>query len=252
MGVLATFHERGYQIIPERELRRTVGNSIKLPDGLIIASDGKEILWLEVENARKDGACKQHLVATLLKVAAGNAPILDGYRATSTLLCFVENARDEKGHVLNHLLRLTNEIKRTTKQPIRLGLGKITLAGAGVGSVELEKVTIESDKTMNFLRRMENIGWDFNRDGNKSCSLDGFEFAYWPIDQWWAWEITEDRPCCDARGYHDSNWLPKSCLKGGSASEAAAKRQLAESYEYCKDTLLDFPDEVSDELLADL
>lgn len=240
MGVLAAFHELGYAIIPERELRRK-HECKKIPDGLVISPDGKQVLWVEVENVRKDGACKQHLVETLLKVAAGNAQILDGHRATGTLLCFVENARDEKGHVLDHVLRVSNAIKRTAKQAFQLDLGKITLAGAGFGSVELEKVTIESDKTMNYLRRMEKIGWDLDDDGNKSCPVDGLEAIYRPTAQGWAWRI-EQYPETNKRGYDDFDSVPIVLVKGVSESEMAAKRQLAihcfEQYEFS----LDFPD----------
>jgi hypothetical protein len=62
LGLLAHLHSAGWQVIPERQLRRE-NRPGKFPDGLAVR--GADVIWIEVENARKSGPHRNQMVEAL-------------------------------------------------------------------------------------------------------------------------------------------------------------------------------------------
>lgn len=228
MGVLAIMHSDGYQIIPERQLRREC-ECVKFPDGLILSPDGKTTWWVEVESARKSGKAMTEMVEMLVKVAQGSAPKLAGRKATNSLLCFVEGETDERGLSLNHGIRVMNAIERTANADTRLEICKLELSGQGVSALWREVVTVESDSIAKWIQRMENIGWHKNAAGQQTCFMSGNEFVYWRSADGWAWQVRQHKNFQDL-GNKPGDDEPRVSLQGTSGSATKAKRALAEIF----------------------
>ncbi|MHA6915166.1 hypothetical protein ACQUJO_18790 [Ralstonia pseudosolanacearum] len=74
-GILCELHRQGFSIHPETELRRHADHGVKIPDGICVR--GQEVLWLEVENARKTGRMDEALVLlNELKAIGSNDPMM--------------------------------------------------------------------------------------------------------------------------------------------------------------------------------
>ncbi|MHA6891287.1 hypothetical protein [Ralstonia pseudosolanacearum] len=74
-GILCELHRQGFSIHPETELRRHADHGVKIPDGICVR--GQEVLWLEVENARKTGRMDEALVLLgELKAIGSNDPMM--------------------------------------------------------------------------------------------------------------------------------------------------------------------------------
>jgi hypothetical protein len=164
-GVLAELYARGYQVSPERELRRLNGGLVKIPDGLAWNDQGI-VLWLETENARKSGASMTALAQTICAISAGGGAILNGRRVTHAMVAFVAGAEDERRYQLDHKKRVSNAIALVARQDVRLIWAKCSLLGCGVDTVVYEDPAIvAADQVSQVLQRLNNIGWQVNEAG---------------------------------------------------------------------------------------
>ncbi len=164
-GVLCELFKRGYKILPEAEIRRRAVAFTKLPDGLAKEPGAQgRWLWLEVENARKSGPNMKHMADAIAAVSSGHVVLL-GIRPTACLVAYWRNSVDERGHRLNHRNRVANAVATVSKVDVELMFASVTRKGAaGVGNVDLSKVTIASDRASAILKRLDANGWILDGD----------------------------------------------------------------------------------------
>lgn len=176
VSLLAWLRRRGYRVIPERILRGRGAQEDRVPDAIVIMFD--HVWWCEVEHARKGGKKLRDMVQTLMTAAiTGDMPVCDGVRATGAMLGFVADARDERGHHLNHASRVINAIRKQARQniPIMLAIMQVDANGA-VEDVTMGVYTVKSDTAQRVLGSI-----DWTRDGDGVWHgpwRNGIEFSY--------------------------------------------------------------------------
>lgn len=205
-GVLVDLHLRGYKVLPEATIRRHAGNLIKIPDGLAVKD--KQVLWLEVESARKTGKAMRDLADALCAVSDKQAAAVLGHRPTHVLVAHTADSKDERGHKLSHRTRIRAAVAEAARKDVNIAWAACTLRGAaGVGAIEYKEERIQSDRAAAILKRME---WRLSaeEEGVWVASY-GDRLGYiWEDDGFWGYQV-EGRT-------------------GGTAdSEAAAKRACA-------------------------
>jgi hypothetical protein len=189
-AVLCDLHRRGYQVIPEAEIRRLEGTATKLPDGLA-KSPGNDGSWLmlEVENARKSGPNMNRLAETVVRVANGEYEII-GKRPVGCLIAYWTGSRDERGYQLDHRHRIAKAVASASYGDVPLTFLECTRKGSvGVAAIETIQVTIKSSRASLVLDQLEANGW--HEDGN-ALLVSKYEMnrAYvWPYSledgSWW-------------------------------------------------------------------
>lgn len=154
-GVLAELHKHGYDIYPEHEIRRrgNVEPGMKIPDGLAVKND--QVIWLEVENARKTGKYAKALAGALIRVSDGSIYKVLGKKANTALVAYPADLVDERGYSLDHKTRVKRIIASQAKQAINLLWAECWLAGAGVESISFRKEKIESDRAISVAKQLE-------------------------------------------------------------------------------------------------
>jgi hypothetical protein len=151
--LLAWLAERGWQVIPDREVRRLASSTNKVPDAIII-KDGRVGL-VEVENSRKNGKALDQMAKAIIAVSAGNAREIAGFQPDFSVVAYERGSRDEHGHQIDHKLRVMSAIKRLTRQPTRLTLAEVDHFG-----VAMRNVTINEDPVAARVARIDRIRWD--------------------------------------------------------------------------------------------
>ncbi|ODV42370.1 hypothetical protein AWV79_27685 [Cupriavidus sp. UYMMa02A] len=171
--MLAALYRNGYDVFPEHQLRREAGRMAKVPDGL--ARKGGEVLWLEVENARKSGPEMRKLADAVCAVAEGAVRPVMGLQPNVPMVAYYVDATDERGHQLDHRGRITRAVQTAATRPTLVMWAACVNRGAGIGKMTLEKETLTSDAALAVLRVMNAGSWrpipDF--DVESSCANYG-------------------------------------------------------------------------------
>ncbi|MRR50361.1 MAG: hypothetical protein EG825_05520 [Rhodocyclaceae bacterium] len=187
-GVLVRLFERGWTILPEKMLRRDNPGLVKIPDG--IALNGTDVIWLEVESARKSGRAMLDLARTVSDVASGECPLVSGHRPTVALVAYVKDAKDERGHGLNHRQRVTSAIQKTSKRDVTLQWGPCQLAGCGVSTLDIQPEHIIADRSSQILRVLNAGGWHEDDTGCLVANYGPVKAIIWDDDiMGWAYQI---------------------------------------------------------------
>ena len=188
LGLLAQLHTEGWQVIPERQLRRE-NRPGKFPDGLAIRGD--DVIWIEVENARKSGPHRNQMVEALILASQGEAEQLSGQVANHAMLAYATNARDERGFRLDHRSRVMAALARRAPVDVPLMLAELTVTGtAGVGEVAISETNVAAEAVT---RRMASIDWAFQAAvadfyAYEFFRANGLEYRHGDGDcsRWWS------------------------------------------------------------------
>jgi len=121
--ILVHLYLQGFDVYPEAQIRREAGHLQKFPDGLAYRA-GDQVIWLEVEHARKTGRSMSQLAQALCAVSEGTATPILGLKPTSCLVAFAATQRDERGYVLDHQSRLRRAIAAIAQCCV-VNLGKL-------------------------------------------------------------------------------------------------------------------------------
>jgi hypothetical protein len=189
-GVLVELHKRGFEVLPEAHIRQNAGWLIKVPDGLAVR--GTQVIWLEVEAARKSGKAMRELAVALCAVADQSAASVLGHRPTLALVAYEDGAQDERGHTLNHRARVRSAVAAAAKTDVRLMWARCSLRGpAGVGEVKYEEELVPADCVTDVLTRMD---WqpDPDEDGVLVGGYGGHRARVWEYDGDWCWQIDDE------------------------------------------------------------
>lgn len=220
-GVLCELFRRGYEVLPEAEIRRRAGNIAKLPDGLARAPDGSW-LWLEVESARKSGLHMRRLADAITAVSAGHVEIC-GVRPSRCLVAYVGSAFDERGHRLNHRERVASAIAATARSDVQLTFAQCTRKGAaGIGSIQLMETTVAADRASAILKRLDASGWYLDAASAVTKAHYGSSIAYVWQDPaapgTWSYDADGEGWVSGAADYADSITEAKRCAAALIAS----------------------------------
>lgn len=219
-GVLCELFKRGYEVLPEAEIRRRAGNIAKLPDGLARAPDGSW-LWLEVESARKSGLHMRRLADAMTAVSAGQVEVC-GVRPTRSLVAYVGSAFDERGHRLNHRERVASAIAATARSDVQLSFAECSRKGAaGISSIQLTEATVAADRASAILKRLDASGWRCDEAAGVTKAHYGSCTAYvWQdpdAPRTWSYDADGDG-WRGAAGYADNISEAKRCAAALIAS----------------------------------
>lgn len=171
-GVLSQLFERGYNVLPEKIIRRDNPQLTKIPDGLAWKDD--IAIWLEVESARKTGKAMADLANAIVIVASGQSKVVSGHKPSLAMVAYVMDASDERGHDLNHRQRVITAIQKTAKQDVQLLWAQCSLAGCGVGTTKFQQERIAADRASRVLKVLNAGGW---KDDDRGCLVS----TYGPI-----------------------------------------------------------------------
>ncbi len=191
LGLLAHLHSAGWDVIPERQLRRE-NRPGKFPDGLAVRGD--DVIWIEVENARKSGPNRNHTVQALLLASQGQGERLSGQVANRALLAYAVGARDERGFRLDHRRSVIAALARRAPVDVPLMLAELMVTGtAGVGEVAISGTTVAAEAVT---RRLASIAWvpqaaiqDF--DAYEFFRAGGLEYCHGDGQFSWWWSVRE-------------------------------------------------------------
>lgn len=186
-GVLTLFHERGSQIIPERKIRRDNPDIKKYPDG--IYSKRGFYTWLEVESHRKTSSQMDQMAKSLLAVDLGKAPELSGIKCSYASIAFADNSKDERGHTLNHNLRVFTALKKHAQLEVQnIQFLRLKMAGPTVKEIEWVEIEIITNQVSEALKE---IIWEEDYElGTISGMLNGSAITLTPIEDKWFWSAT--------------------------------------------------------------
>lgn len=220
-GVLCELFRRGYEVLPEAEIRRRAGNIAKLPDGLARAPD-ETWLWLEVESARKSGPHMHRLADAIAAVSAGQVEIC-GVSPSRSLVAYVGRSFDERGHRLNHRERVSRAIAATARSDLQLTFAECIRKGAaGIGSIQLIEATVAANRASAILKRLDASGWYLDAVSGVTKAHYGSSIAYVWQDPaapgTWSYDADGDGWMSGAAGYADNISEAKRCAAALIAS----------------------------------
>lgn len=177
--VLVALRRRGFGILPEPVLRRSAGPQAKMPDGLAV--HGTQVIWLEVESARKTGAAMRLMAEALCAVTDGHAAEVCGYRPTHAMVAYLVDARDERGYALSHRARVLKAVAAATQSDMRLTFARCTRQGlAGVGCIDFEEEMVIADCSSVVLKRLDMGGWNLDAGSQvSSANYAGYTAYIW-------------------------------------------------------------------------
>ncbi len=180
-GVLANLFESGYQILTERELRQSNSELTKIPDGLAWKSETEEVIWLEVEHARKTGPAMRNLADAICVVSDGQCKLLNQRRPTHVYVAYMKDAADERQYRLDHRQRVSNAVALVAKSDVKLTWAECAMRGCGVDSIRYEPVVIGADIAGKILTRLNNSGWR-EQDGCQESNYGEHLASVWELD----------------------------------------------------------------------
>lgn len=220
-GVLVDLYEKGYEIQPEREIRKRNPTLTKIPDGLAWHPERPNAsFWLEIESARKSGKNMLELASALCRVSDGNSPPVSGIRPTCGLVAFVPSASDERNYRLNHRARVTAGIRRTATSDVTVSWAVCTLLGCGVSQVSLEEERITAAPADRLLKVMRAITWTDDETGVLSAHYGACRFYIWEDESMgWTYQLNEN-PARQAGSKSDAL---RGCARLLSEDMAASK-----------------------------
>lgn len=191
LGLLAQLSAEGWQVIPERQLRRE-NSPRKFPDGL--AMRGNAVLWIEVENARKSGPNRNLMIESLVLASQGQSEKLSGRVANHAMLAYAADAHDERGFRLDHRTHVIAAIARRAPVDVSLLLAELVVVGtAGVGEVAFTETIVAAEAVT---RQLASIAWASHPasqgfDAYESFSADGLEYRYGDGQFGWWWSVRQ-------------------------------------------------------------
>lgn len=213
--VLVHLYLQGFEVYPEAQIRRQAGRHEKLPDGL--AHKGEQVIYVEVEHARKSGPAMKALAQALCSVAQGNMTPILGLRPTRVLVAFASQQVDERSYALNHRERVRKAVAAIARCAVPLTWASCkTTRPNGVLGIECVTDLVEADRAAAIHRRLDAIGWR-DEAGVLVCSYGTRSAAVWEDDEaeCWGWQVDD--------------------LPGERASNLSeAKRRCAEALAACK------------------
>ncbi len=157
-GALCHLSRADYEIIPELEIKRK-HKLKKYPDGIFYIDydvedeDGQvlevsETYWLEVENHRKTGPNMAFMTSCMLQSTKENMlndiNEICGRTINRLALAFSEESKDEKGHKIDHELRVTNSLKSKIRKDLPINFIAMEKYGLGVSSIIRKEVIIKA------------------------------------------------------------------------------------------------------------
>lgn len=187
VGVLADLHESGWTIYPEAQIRRNAGRLVKVPDGLAVK--GQEIVWLEVERARKQGRPKVELAKAICTVASSAGVAVLGHRPTMAMVAYEGSQIDERGYQLDHRTNLIRVLEQVAQIDTNVRWACCSMLGAGVASVAYLDETITADRSEAVLHVLNTSGWLQDEDGVLLSSYGQHQAAVWEEDNTWGWQV---------------------------------------------------------------
>lgn len=187
-GLLALLHQQGAEVIPEKRLRRENPSLKKIPDGIVLDTNGRAT-WLEVERSKKGGEYLSGLAAALIQVARGDAPPVSGQKPVFAAIAAAETT-DGAGHVVDHEKRVKNAIQRLSEVDIKLIVFRLGLKGAGVISASHSVDTVEADAATRLVAKIDSYGWDEDPSGRLVTVWDGFEGKLWQENGRWHYSVS--------------------------------------------------------------
>lgn len=211
-GVQAELTKAGYYTIPEYDIRRRAGTSlIKIPDGILINEEKEQVVWLEVEYARKTGKAMKELAEALVAVATQESKTILGYKPTHALVAFAQESQDERGYKLNHQDRVRTAVAEAAKEDVQINWASCEISGAaGVKNITLTSEKITANRAAKVRRVLDSSGWREEDDYLRS-NYGNYQAYIWEYDdEKWSWML-EGHPA----GYADS----KEAAKNACASE---------------------------------
>jgi len=193
-GVLSHLHAQGYEIQPEREIRKRNPTLTKIPDGLAWNPAYPNIAyWLEVERARKSGKGMQQLADALCSVSDGTCPPLSGLKPLKALVAFVPRARDERQYQLDHRTRVAAGIRRTATKDITVFWAACTMLGSGVSKVAIEEERLAAAPADRLMKVMHDITWSEDETGVISAHYGDYRFYLWDDEvMGWSYQLNEN------------------------------------------------------------
>lgn len=189
-GVLVDLHRKGFDVLPETHIRRHAGRLAKMPDGLAVR--GRQVIWLETEMARKTGPAMALLADALCAIGEGAAAPIMGLRPTHSVVAFVSDQRDERGHALSHRARVSKAVAAAARRAVPIAWASCTLRGAGVETVSYVEGIVEADRAAAIMRRLESAGWH-PETGVLASSYGARRALVWEDADagCWAWQVDD-------------------------------------------------------------
>lgn len=193
-GVLAFLYEQGYEIIPERQIRKHNPTLNKVPDGLAWPKDKPaQGIWIEVESARKSGKNMQELSNALCRISRENSVLLSGVKPVKAIVAFVADTTDERNYQLNHRARVTAAIRRTATHDVTVNWVICTLLGCGVSNIRFEEERIVVALTEQLMKVMRDITWTEEGAGVCSAHYGDRRFHIWEDETMgWSYQLNEE------------------------------------------------------------
>lgn len=187
-GLLCELHKRGFEIVPEAELKRRTSAAAKIPDGLALKGD--QALWIEAERARKGSVELRKMAEALSGAASGTLAAVAGIKATAAMVGFVPSSRDERGFAVDHQARVRTALQAVGRGDVPIHWAACHLLGtAGVGHVEFSREIIPADRAVAVLKRLDASGWALEPDGSLSASYANHRAFVWEEDGQWSFAI---------------------------------------------------------------
>ncbi len=190
-GVQSELIKAGFYTIPEAEIRRRAGTSlIKIPDGILIHEEKQQVIWLEVEYARKTGKAMKELAEALVAVTNQEAKSILGHKPTHALVAFAQESTDERGYKLNHKDRVRTAVAEAAKEDVQLNWASCEISGAaGVKNITLTSEKITANRAAKVRKVLDSSGWR-EEDGCLVSNHGDYRAFVWESeDDTWSWMI---------------------------------------------------------------
>ena len=153
------------EVYSEYEIKNDDPLRFKVPDGIIKLPDNK-LIWIEVEKSKKSGLKLMKMTDFAIKISRYGESVMGG-SCQHVGLVYSDEAQDEKGHRIDHRLRLLNSFK--TRIPdgssINLTFFKVKTKSEAAISYEIEALTVRSNSSLQKAKRFtliekdEEAGW---------------------------------------------------------------------------------------------
>lgn len=192
LNVMSDLHRQGFTLITEEEIRAAHSRLAKIPDGLAIK--GGTIYWLEVENARKTGRPLTQLATTFARITANDGPVINGMRANKIIVAYLENDQDDRGHALNHAVRIKNALQRVSPYDVPLCWAVCHDQSHDVGHIEWREEVIESSHAERIFIKMKQTGWRIAQGDVHTNTFHQWRAYVWemPDEQLWYAQINDE------------------------------------------------------------
>lgn len=187
-GVLVRLFEADHKIIPEKTLRRENPGLLKIPDGLAVK--GSVVVCLEVESARKTGQTMRDLTNAIIAANQGHYAVISNFRPNAVAIAYVEDAKDDRGHRLDHRARVTAAIQKAADQDIQIFWLPCELAGCGVAKVSVQKAQVPADRASRVLKILNANGWCEDESGCLVAIYGEFKAVVWEDESMgWSYQV---------------------------------------------------------------